>query len=64
MYLTQGLHRAVQQTPDETMTVFGDRRRTCREVADRFYAMDRGVVTISGPIASLTDAVVKEHLQV
>lgn len=36
----------------------------CREVADRFYAMDRGVVTISGPIASLTDEVVKEHLQV
>jgi len=36
----------------------------CREIADRFYAMDRGVVTISGPIASLTDEVVKEHLQV
>ncbi|AOS45253.1 High-affinity branched-chain amino acid transport ATP-binding protein LivF [Lacunisphaera limnophila] len=36
----------------------------CREVADRFYAMDRGVVVVSGPIASLTDEVVKEHLQV
>lgn len=36
----------------------------CREVADRFYAMDRGVVVISGPIATLTDQVVKEHLQV
>jgi urea transport system ATP-binding protein len=36
----------------------------CREVADRFYAMDRGTVTVSGPIASLTDEVVKEHLQV
>ena len=36
----------------------------CREIADRFYAMDRGVVTISGPIAALTDDVVKEHLQV
>lgn len=36
----------------------------CREVADRFYAMDRGAVTISGSIASLTDEVVKEHLQV
>ena len=36
----------------------------CREVADRFYAMDRGAVTISGPIAGLTDEVVKEHLQV
>ena len=30
----------------------------------RFYAMDRGAVTISGDIASLTDDVVKTHLQV
>ncbi len=36
----------------------------CREVSDRFYAMDRGAVTISGPITNLTDDVVKEHLQV
>jgi urea transport system ATP-binding protein len=36
----------------------------CREVADRFYAMDRGAVVATGPIAALTDAVVKEHLQV
>ncbi len=36
----------------------------CRECSDRFYAMDRGVVVISGPIAALTDDVVKEHLQV
>ena len=36
----------------------------CREVSDRFYAMDRGAVTISGPVADLTDEVVKEHLQV
>jgi urea transport system ATP-binding protein len=36
----------------------------CREIADRFYAMDRGVVTISGPIATLTDDIVKKHLQV
>ena len=36
----------------------------CREVADRFYAMDRGVVVVSGPIATLTDDVVKKHLQV
>ena len=36
----------------------------CREISDRFYAMDRGTVTISGDIASLTDDVVKTHLQV
>jgi len=36
----------------------------CREVADRFYAMDRGAVTFSGPILSLTDEAVRLHLQV
>ncbi len=36
----------------------------CRDVADRFYAMDRGAVVVSGPIATLTDEVVREHLQV
>jgi urea transport system ATP-binding protein len=36
----------------------------CREVADRFYAMDRGAVTISGFINDLTDDVVRDHLQV
>ena len=36
----------------------------CRDVADRFYAMDRGAVVVSGAIALLTDDVVKEHLQV
>jgi len=36
----------------------------CREVADRFYAMDRGAIVANGPIASLTDDVVKKHLQV
>ncbi len=36
----------------------------CRECADRFYALDRGCVVAAGPIADLTDEVVKEHLQV
>lgn len=36
----------------------------CRDVADRFYAMDRGAVVATGSIASLTDDMVKEHLQV
>lgn len=35
MYLTQALHRSVQQTPDKVMTVCGDRTRTFREVAER-----------------------------
>jgi urea transport system ATP-binding protein len=36
----------------------------CRDVGDRFYAMDRGSVTYSGPIDTLTDEVVRKHLQV
>ncbi len=36
----------------------------CRDVADRFYAMDRGVVVASGTIDLLTDEVVKQHMQV
>jgi len=35
MYLTQGLHRAVQQDPDGLMTICGDRKRTAGEAADR-----------------------------
>ena len=35
MYLTQSLHRSVQQRPDQTMTVCGDRIRTCAEVGER-----------------------------
>ena len=36
----------------------------CREVADRFYALDRGAVVASGSITPLTDEVVKLHLQI
>lgn len=36
----------------------------CRDVADRFYALDRGAVVASGAIADLTDEVVRVHLQV
>ncbi len=35
MYQTQGLHRAVQQQPDQVITIFGERRRTFRQVAGR-----------------------------
>lgn len=35
MYLTQGLHRAVQQNPDGVMSICGDRTRTFAEGADR-----------------------------
>ncbi|MFK0280921.1 long-chain fatty acid--CoA ligase [Streptomyces sp. NPDC090499] len=35
MYLTQSIHRAVQQGPDAPSTIFGDRVRTAAESADR-----------------------------
>jgi acyl-CoA synthetase (AMP-forming)/AMP-acid ligase II len=35
MNVTQGLHRAVQQHPDEVATICGDRDRTHRESVDR-----------------------------
>ncbi|MFE0424910.1 long-chain fatty acid--CoA ligase [Streptomyces sp. NPDC058953] len=35
MYLTQPLHRALQQLPDAPMTVCGERVRTARQIADR-----------------------------
>ena len=35
MYLTQALHRAVQQHPERTASIFGDRRRSYASFADR-----------------------------
>ncbi|KKC05037.1 long-chain-fatty-acid--CoA ligase [Mycobacterium nebraskense] len=35
MYVTQSLHRMLQQCPDMPLTVFADRQRTVRQSADR-----------------------------
>lgn len=35
MYLTQGLHRAVQQTPDRVATIYGNRIQSCVASAKR-----------------------------
>ncbi|HEX8868005.1 MAG TPA: AMP-binding protein, partial [Lentzea sp.] len=43
MYLTQGLHRAAQQTPDAEMTACSGRRRTCAEVRDRVARLAGGL---------------------
>jgi len=43
MYLTHGLHRAVQQNPDGIMTIYADRIRTFREVADRVARLAGGL---------------------
>lgn len=36
----------------------------CKELADDFAILDRGAVVASGPVAALTDEVVREHLTV
>jgi urea transport system ATP-binding protein len=36
----------------------------CRELADNFAILDRGSVVAQGPVAQLTDQVVKQHLTV
>jgi urea transport system ATP-binding protein len=36
----------------------------CKELADVFAIMDRGAVVASGPVAELTDQVVRKHLTV
>jgi urea transport system ATP-binding protein len=36
----------------------------CKELADNFAIMDRGAVVAAGPVAALTDDVVKAHLTV
>lgn len=47
MYLTQGLHRALQATPDAVATVFGDRERTFREHIDRIARLAGGLQKLS-----------------
>lgn len=36
----------------------------CLAVADRFYIMDRGAMVVDGPISSLNETLVREHLTV
>jgi acyl-CoA synthetase (AMP-forming)/AMP-acid ligase II len=43
MYLTQSLHRAVQQDPSGTATVYGNRTRTWGESADRVARLAGGL---------------------
>ncbi|MGH3556553.1 MAG: long-chain-fatty-acid--CoA ligase [Mycobacterium sp.] len=46
MYLTQSLHRMLQQSPAMTLTVFGDRRRTVAQSIDR-------IARLAGALRSL-----------
>jgi hypothetical protein len=57
MYLTQGLHRAVQQAPDEPATIFGGRVRTWRQHPGRVARLvgalrELGVTDGSGSASS------------
>ena len=46
MYLTQGLQRSLQQSPDRIATIFRDRRRSFRELGER-------VARLAGALRSL-----------
>ena len=45
-YVTQPLHRALQQHPDRAMTIFGDRRRTVRESVERIARLAAALQTL------------------
>ncbi|MGW0593421.1 long-chain-fatty-acid--CoA ligase [Streptosporangium sp. NPDC002607] len=47
MYLTQGLHRSLQQNPDAPATIFGDRVRTVRELVDRVSRLAAALRTMN-----------------
>ncbi len=46
MYLTQFLHRAIQQDPQRVLTVFGDRTRTVAESVDRVARLAHALRTL------------------
>ncbi len=56
--------KTIKRTPGLSILLVEQYVDFCRAIADRFYAMDRGAVTVSGPISALTDQVVQKHLQV
>ncbi|QRY77925.1 long-chain-fatty-acid--CoA ligase [Pseudomonas sp. PDNC002] len=56
MYLTQGLQRSLQQTPDKIVTIFGARRRTFREFGERVARLAgalRGLGMVPGDRVSM-----------
>jgi non-ribosomal peptide synthetase component E (peptide arylation enzyme) len=56
MNVTQPLHRAAQQQPDRTMTIFGDRIWTVAESSARVASLAgglRGLGVAPGELASL-----------
>ena len=42
-YMTQALHRAMQQKPDAVATVYGARQRTWREIGERVARLASGL---------------------
>ena len=45
-YMTQGLHRAMQQKPKAVATVYGERQRTWAEIGDRVARLAGGLRTL------------------
>lgn len=46
MYLTQGLHRAIQQTPGRIATIFGDREQSYRRYGERVARLAGALQTL------------------
>lgn len=46
MYLTQGLHRAIQQTPERIATICGERRQTYRQYGERVARLAGALQTL------------------
>ncbi len=71
MNLTQGLHRSVQLKPNGVATIFGDRRRSWREVRDRIARLAAGLVSLGlkpgdrvAPIAMNSDRYIEAYFAV
>jgi long-chain acyl-CoA synthetase len=69
--LTQGLHRNVQQRPDGVATIFGDRRRSWRQVKDRVARLAAGLISLGlergdrvAPIALNSDLYIELYFAV
>jgi long-chain acyl-CoA synthetase len=71
MHLTQGLHRAVQLKAEATATIFGERRRTWRQMRDRVARLAAGLVSLGlrpgdrvAPIALNSDRYIEVYFAV
>jgi len=56
VYLTQGLHRALRQSPVLLATIFGNRVRTVAEHADWVARLAAGLRSVAAPVPVIRPA--------